>query len=243
MVSAGQGSDGRGTTATAERPPALEAASDTADEGIVGGSAVRLVESLLDTGIDGKGPFDSAHKVADTARSASPDTEGAVDRIVREHMRIGVAGGFITSLGGFITMPVALPANVLEFYLVATRMTAATAAVRGYDIRQQHIRSAVLLTLVGAEADDLLAKVGLANTGRLANLAAQRLPGPALLVVNKSVGFRLLTGVGGKTFAAFGKGVPVVGGLVGAGVDAILLKRIADSARHEFPQQARGTSR
>ncbi len=233
---------GEGREGTGQRP-VLAQRADPEDHGALAGSAVRLVEGLLDTGIDGKGPFDSAHTVADTARTSSPDAEGAVDRIIREHMRLGVAGGFVTSLGGFITMPVALPANVIEFYLLATRMTAATAAVRGYDIRRQHIRSAVLLTLVGADADDLLAKAGLAVPGgRLSNLAAQRLPGPALLVVNKSVGFRLLTDVGGKTFAKFGKGVPVVGGLVGAGVDAFLLKRIADSARHEFPQRARGVS-
>lgn len=69
-----------------------------------------------------------------------------------------MANGFVTSLGGFITMPVALPANVTGFYLLATRMVAAVAKARGYDLTQPHIRSAVLLSLVGADADDLLSQ-------------------------------------------------------------------------------------
>ena len=119
-------------------------------------------------------------------------------------------------------------------------MVASIASLRGYDIKQPEIRSAVLLTLVGADADDLLKKAGVASTGRLANLAAQRLPGPAMMVVNKAVGFRLLSTAGKKTLTRFGKGVPVIGGVVGAGLDSYLLKKIADHARHEFPPRATG---
>ncbi|MGZ4598568.1 MAG: EcsC family protein [Oryzihumus sp.] len=209
------------------------------DEHALGSTAARMVERLLDVGIDGKGPFDSAQKVADVALTDHADVEGAVDAIVRLHLKMGAAGGFVTSLGGFVTLPVALPANVLEFYLVATRMVAGIASARGYDIRQPEVRSAVLLALVGADADDLLSKAGLTKTGRLANLAAQQLPGPALMVVNKAVGFRLLTQVGKKTLTRFGKAVPLVGGVVGAGLDTYLLKRIADHSRHEFPRRSR----
>ena len=210
------------------------------DTGMFSGAVTGLVEQLLDLGIDGKGPFDSAQKVADVKRAERPDAENAVDAVVQAHLKLAAAGGFVTGLGGFITLPVALPVNVLEFYVVATRTVAAIASLRGYDIKQPEIRSAVLLTLVGADADDLLKKAGVMSTGRLSNLAAQRLPGPALMVVNKAVGFRLLSTAGKKTLARFGKGVPVIGGVVGAGLDTYLLKRIADHARHEFPPRAKG---
>jgi EcsC family protein len=205
------------------------------DSGAFGNAVTRFIENLLDTGIDGKGPFDSAQKVADVRRAEKPDAEEAIDAVVRSHLKLAAAGGFVTGLGGFITLPVALPANVVEFYIVATRMVGAIASLRGYDIKQPEIRSAILLTLVGADADDLLSKAGVRATGRLSNLAAQRLPGPALMVVNKAVGFRLLATAGKKTLTRFGKGVPVIGGVIGAGLDGYLLKRIADHARHEFP--------
>ena len=201
----------------------------------------RVVERLMDVGIDGKGPFDSAQRIADLAMAEHSEAERAIDAMVRSHLKLAAAGGFVTSLGGFVTLPIALPANVLGFYLVATRMVAAMAATRGYDLRRPEVRSAVLLALVGADADDLLRKLpplSGVSTGRLANLAVQRLPGPALMAVNKGVGFRLVSQVGKKSLTRFGKAVPLVGGVVGAGVDTFLLKRIADHARREFPPKA-----
>ena len=132
-----------------------------ADEGGLSGAATRLLERLLDVGIDGKGPFDSAHTVADQAlKNAGGDPDQAIRMVHRQHRRLGLAAGFATGFGGFFTMAIALPANVLEFYLLGTRMTAATARLRGYDIDQPEIRSAVLLTLAGADSDDLLKKAG-----------------------------------------------------------------------------------
>jgi hypothetical protein len=130
----------------------------------------------------------------------------------------------------------------MGFYLVATRMVAGIATARGHDIQQPEVRSAVLLALVGADADDLLRKAGVAGTGRLVNLAAQRLPGPALMAVNKAVAFRLLSQAGKRSITRFGRMVPLVGGAVGAGLDTYLLKRIADHARTEFPMKERPLS-
>lgn len=143
------------------------------DGGGAAGAATRMVERLMDVGIDGTGSFDSAQRVADVALAERFDAEGAIDAMVRSHLKLAAAGGFVTSLGGFIVMPIALPANVLGFYLVATRMVACIASTRGYDIRKPEVRSAVLLALVGADADDLLKKAGFVSTGRLANLAVQ----------------------------------------------------------------------
>ena len=159
---------GKGRTGQAVKDTrgALEQAeAGRQDEGALGNQATRLIQNILDLGIDGKGWFHSATKVADHALAAHPDPEAAVDAIVRQHIRLGAASGFVTSAGGFFTLPIALPANVLGFYLIATRMVAAVARVRGYDLRQEEIRTAVLLTLVGADADDLLKKAGMASPG------------------------------------------------------------------------------
>ncbi|GAA6527077.1 EcsC family protein [Intrasporangium sp. DVR] len=222
---------------------ALERARLADEEGL-SGAATRFLERLLDVGIDGKGPFASARSVADQAlKDAGGDPEEAIRIVERSHRRLGAAGGFVTGLGGFFTMPVALPANVLEFYLLGTRMTAATARLRGYDIDQPQIRSAVLLTLAGADTEDLLKKAGVfAAGGRLTSVALERLPAPALMVLNKAIAFRLLGRLGSGVIAKLGRAVPVVGGLVGGGVDLYLLGRIAKQATEEFPRQgATGT--
>jgi len=74
--------------------------------------------------------------------------------------------------------------------------------------------------------------------GTLTALASQRLPGPALMVLNKAIGFRLVAQAGRTLLGRLGKAVPVVGGAIGAGVDGYLLSRIADGATREFPRRA-----
>lgn len=205
------------------------------DEGLVG----RLVDILLDAGIDGVGPLRSARELADQARRETRTTESAVKKVVRSHVVKGGIGGFVTSVGGFVTMPVALPANVLEFYVGATRMVAAIAHLRGYDVDDPQVRTAVLLTLVGSEADEVLAKAGLTGrTGKVVGVVGQQLPPAALLILNKAIAFRILRGVGEKAFARLGRAVPLAGGVVGGGIDVWMMKRIADHAQQELPPLA-----
>ena len=212
-----------------------QAGADRADQGFIGSRAMAMVERLLEAGIDGKGPFDSAHEVATAALRKHPRQDDAVDAIVKSHLKLAMASGFVTRAGGSAPPPGALPANVTGFYLLATRMVAAIAKVRGYDLSTPQIRSAVLLTLVGADADALLAKAGVVvPAGRLTALAAERLPGPALMIVNKAIGFRLLSSTGRSVFSRFGRNVPLVGGAVGAGLDGWVMHKVADSARREF---------
>jgi hypothetical protein len=205
------------------------------DEGVVG----RLVQVLLDAGIDGLGPLKSARELADLARRDTRTTEGAVKKIVRSHVVKGAVGGFVTSVGGFVTMPVALPANVVEFYVGATRMVAGVAILRGYDVDDPRVRTAVLLTLIGSEADEVLAKAGLTGaSGKMLGLVGNQLPPAALLMLNKAIGFRLLRGFGEKAFARLGRGIPLAGGVVGGAIDVWMMKRIADHALTEFPPVA-----
>lgn len=222
--------DGRGADITARWA--------RADDNLMARAHTPMIERLMDLGIDGRGPFGSARTVAGLALAEHVGVEPAVDAIVRSHLRLAAASGFVTSVGGFVTLPVSLPANVVGFYLIATRMVAGVASARGHDLRQPEVRSAVLLALVGADADDLLRKAGYAGAGGLVNLAAQRLPGPALMALNKGVAFRLLSQVGRRSMTRFGRAVPLAGGAAGAGLDAYLLKRIADHARREFQVKA-----
>ncbi len=210
---------------------ALEAAHD-ADQGML----TRLIQQVLDRGLDGFGPYDSAAEVAAKARAETSSVAAAIKKVTRSHVLGAGVGGFATGVGGFVTLPVALPANVLEFYVQAARLVGAVAVLRGYDVADQRVRMAVLLTLSGADADDVLAKAGLSTGGgRLASLATRRMPPAAVVLVNKAVAFRLLRTLGDSVLTRLGKGVPLVGGAVGASFDGYLMKKIAERAEREFP--------
>ena len=202
--------------------------------------AAAFVQRLLSVGIDGKGPFDGAAEVARAAREDHPSAESAVHAVVRKQSRLVAASGFATGVGGLITLPVAMPANVLGFYVLATRTVAAIAELRGYDTTRPEVRSAALLTLVGSDATDVLKAAGLPTGGRIASLATRRLPPAVLMLVNKGVGFRLLASFATKgLFRAGSRFVPVLGGAVGAGVDVVMLRRIAKHAEHALPPVTR----
>lgn len=213
---------------------ALEAAQDPQPDP---GAIDRLVQMLLDVGLDGRGPLSPVRTVAESALSkAGGDREKAISALARRSTLGGAAGGFVTGLGGFVTMPVSLPANVAEFYLQATRLVGGIATLRGYDISDPRVRSAVLLTLVGSDADEVLKKAGMTSASSTVTTYALRgLPPAALMVVNKAVGFRLMRGVSEKVLSRFGRGLPLAGGVVGGGIDGFMMKKIADQAMKEFP--------
>lgn len=221
--------------------------AETEKTGPLDAAANAFVGKLLDFGIDGIGPVDSMSQVVARARKKhGGDTERAIEEIVSDHVKMAGAGGFVTGFGGIVTMPVMLPANVLGFYTIATRMVASVAELRGYDVSTKGARSAVLLSLVGADADDIIRRVGLSSavgmtgSGRLASLAMTRMPKAAGMMINKAVGFRLLTTVGGRALGKLIRFVPIAGGVVGAGLDGVLMKRLADHARREFVQTSPG---
>lgn len=197
-----------------------------------------LASHLVDAGIDGRARIPSATAAARTvlARTDS-DVEAAVSRLTRTHVAMAAGEGFVTGLGGFVTLPVAIPANVLGFYVLATHMVAELAAVRGHDVDQPDVRTAVLVCLTGEDVNDLLGKVGLsAPGGRITARVLRGLPPAALAAVNKAVAFRIVTSVGKSTLSRLGRGVPLAGGVIGGTVDAVLMRRIAARARLEFPQ-------
>lgn len=210
-------------------------APDTGKESVTERTANSLAAKLMDIGLDGMGPLDSVGRVVDDTLDKTGDAEAAIDRICRSHVRYAATGGFITGVGGLFTMPVAIPANIVEFYVLATRMVGGVASLRGYDVNRPEVRSAVLLTLVGSASDEVLRRAGLTTGGKLAQVALDRLPKTALMVVNKGVAFRLSTQVGARALARFGRAVPLVGGVIGATLDSYLMHQIAKLARREFP--------
>ena len=197
---------------------------------------VRPVNVLLAVGIDGQGPLSSAVELADTARANASATEDAIAWVTRTTVIRGAAGGFVTGVGGFASLPVAVPVNVVEFYVQAARMVSAIATLRGHDVTTPGVRKAVLQTLVRTQSDSGLVKaVSGTRGGALPRKLMSFLPAGALLVANKGIGFRLLRLVAERLFGRFGRGVPVIGGIAVAFTDAWMMGRIAEQAKADFP--------
>lgn len=219
--------------------PAAQPDIDDVDQGTLERTATALVSRLVDLGIDGLGPLSSAQQLADATLAKKGDERSAIAAVVSNARKQAAAGGFVTGLGGFFTLPVALPANILGFYVIATRSVAAIAALRGFDLSDERVRASVLLVLTGQDASGVLSKVGIGGTGGVVTrLLSSRVPKNTLMLVQKGVGFRLLTQAGKGVLARFGRFIPLAGGVIGAGSDLWSVGGILKAARKEFgPQQ------
>ncbi len=203
------------------------------------GAIERLAEGLLRRvlafGIDGIGPFRSAEAIAARAIAEHGSTGRAIEDVIDRHTRLAAINGFLTGLGGLLTMVVALPINVVGFAMLSARMAAAIASIRGHDLADPATRTVVLLTLTGSNASEILARAGVAVPGgRIASSAVRRLPSSALAFINKGIAFRVLARTLGKGVTRFGRLVPILGGVVGAIIDRTLLRSIARNARRQL---------
>lgn len=201
-----------------------------------GGALQRLVESVRDVGLDGKASYASAATVARRAQRGRTKPEKAIARVIRSHRRSVTAAGFVTGLGGFITMPVLLPANIFEFYVQATRMVGAIAAIRGHDLDDDEVRARVLACLVGDDADDVLKNVGLGPVaGAAARQVSKRYSGSQNAQIASVIGGRIVRRFGLRSARLFGKAIPGAGAILGAIADRRQLAKIAQVAQAEFP--------
>ena len=186
------------------------------------------------SGLDGLGPLKSAQSVAEEVLATSRDPEHAIDRIVATHKRLLGATGFASGLGGFVTLAVAVPADVVAFYTLSARMVGAIAHLRGYDLASEEVRSVAVVCLLGAQGTAVLSGVGVQIGTKSATAALKRLPGRVLIEINRKVGFRLVTKFGQKGVVNLVKVVPFLGAGVGAALNVAGVAGIAKYARTTF---------
>lgn len=142
--------------------------------------------------------------------------------------------GAVAGLGGFITLPVALPANIANVLYVQMRMIACTAYMAGYDLNSDQTQTFVYACLAGVAVNQIVKKVGI-NIGVIVfRNMIDKIPGKVLQAINKRVGFRLLTKFGTKGAVNLGKLVPGVGAVIGGGFDFLETKIIANRAYKWF---------
>ncbi|MEU4764427.1 EcsC family protein [Actinosynnema sp. NPDC023794] len=196
------------------------------------------VEHLLKVGISGFGPFKGARQMAVEALDKGLTPEEAIKHLIRTHVAAAGVQGFATNVGGLITLPVALPANLTASYLVQTHLIASIAAVHGHDLDSDEVQTAILVCLLGNAGTELLKKAGIKVGSRLTMNLIERIPAQLIREVNKRVGFTLLAKYGtSKATVTLAKGVPLVGGVIGGTFDAVTTRAVGAFASRFFTER------
>ncbi len=143
-------------------------------------------------------------------------SEKAINAFVLNQKLKCSATGFVTGLGGILTLPITLPADLASSLYMELRMIAGIAILRGYNIHDDQVKTLICLCLVGNTISDVLKQVGIKISNQLA--AKKLLPlltRSIITKINHTVGFRLLAKGGTKGIIRVSKAIPVVGGIIG----------------------------
>ncbi len=144
------------------------------------------------------------------------------------------SSGFLTGLGGLITLPISIPSALGASWVLQARMSGAIASIYGHNIKEDRVRTLVLLSLLGNAAKEPLKEAGIKIGQKVTEKAIQKIPGRVLIEINKKVGFRLITKAGEKGVINLVKIVPVAGGIVGGTVDAVSCRTMGWTAQKIF---------
>ena len=142
--------------------------------------------------------------------------------------------GFVTGLGGLITLPVTIPANISSVMYVQMRMIACIAYMGGYDINSDQVQTLVYACMAGIALDQILKQAGIQFGNKFAISMVSKIPGSVLTKINQKVGFRFITKFGSKGIINLGKAIPIVGGVISGGMDFAETRVIANRAFKMF---------
>lgn len=194
----------------------------------------QALDWAYDKSVNGVAGLDSAFELAESYMKGDASLIDQVNTLIRFQNGKAATSGFLSGLGGLITLPVAVPANVTSVLYVQIRMIAAIAHMGGHDIKDDRVKTLVYTCLVANSAKDVAKNLGITVGGKLATNAIKAIPGKTLIEINKRVGFRLLTKFGEKGVINLGKAIPLLGGLIGGSFDAYATNKVGDVARDTF---------
>jgi len=204
-------------------------------------AAAGVLRQILEIAIDGNQRFPGAEQLAEAKLERSGgDPQLAVDAVIDQHIRLAGVQGFVTSIGGLVTLPVALPANLTGLAVVQARMVAAIAHLRGYDLRDPRVRTAVITCLLGEDGvADRLEKASLVSSPLAIATAPVFDPELDRQVAGEVVG-ELIARISGKRMAlTVTRRVPLLGGAVAAGVDGWSTFRVGQYADKSLVRRIR----
>lgn len=161
---------------------------------------------------------------------------------IRTYTRTAAAQGFMTGIGGVITLPVTVPTDVAAFLVLVARANSAVMQTYGFDSQTEEGATMLRLGLAAGLGVNKLSVAG--STVLVKGLTKQVMTKPYREAVVLSTVKAVAKKVGVTLYKRhFAKVVPLIGGGINAGVSGGLVYafgRKAMSHYHEVAQDAAG---
>jgi len=199
-----------------------------------------FTEGLCTRAFDGLPGFSSAAELAADARRGKGRLADRADAMIAGQIAWSGSIGLMTQIGGWYALPLTAPVRALLLATIRLRMCGAIAILGRHDLADERVRALVLGCLHGpgvhlpSESDGI--KLGqhlaAADIRKLSDKAQHKLERLTLRAVLRD-GWRWTGSARGT-----GRLIPIVGGAIGAGADAMLTYRIGAMARDSFLPKA-----
>lgn len=176
----------------------------------------------------------SAEELAQEYLKEGDSLPEQINNLIRWQNAKAGTSGFLTGIGGILTIPVTLPANITSILYIQLRMIAAIAIMCGYDVKDDKVKTLAYSCLVATSSAEIVKNLGIKIGEKIAVSMLKKLPGALITKINQVVGFRLLTRFGQKGAINLIKGVPLLGGVIGAALDIVSTNTVGNVARDLF---------
>ena len=177
------------------------------------------------------------HSAQDIANDFSQRDGTLIDKVnslIRWQNTKAGTSGFVTGLGGLLTLPVTLPVNITSVMYVQIRMVTAIAIMGGYNVKDDRIRTLVYSCIAANSIAEVAKDFGLSLSNKLLIKAIKKIPTEVIKRINQAIGFKLLTKFGQKGVINLGKTIPFIGGIINAAFDVVATNTIGNIARDTF---------
>ncbi len=137
----------------------------------------------------------------------------------RKSIKNGLVGA-ITGMGGLITLPVSIPADLTLSWRIQASMAFSIAYVYGHTKDTTDLKTDLYLILAGDSAKEALKRIGIEVSKSVTKKAVQKyITRDVMIKIWKVVGQKIITKAGEKSLTSFMKMVPLVGAPVGFAFD------------------------
>lgn len=199
------------------------------------GKIIQALNWAYDKALNGTIPgTDSSYEMAENYLKGDEDLMAKANSLIRWQNTKSATTGFVSGLGGMITIPVSIPVSIATVIYVQIRMITAIAIMGGYNVKDDRVNALVYSCLAGNAAKDILKGAEIVIGSKMSTQLIKSISKETIFAINKRVGFRLLTKFGEKGAINLGKMIPLVGGVIGGTFDGISTNIVGNIARKTF---------
>lgn len=185
-----------------------------------------LLDKLYQLCLRGGYGLASAYILAEEHKTHYPSYSDSLDKLIKQEANKATMTGFVTGLGGIVSLPVMLPANAVSSLFIQMRLVATIAILQGHDVHDERIKILMYFSLC--------AMSGKAKLQQLCLKALMKESHETVKQLSLTVTKQLVTSLSTKHMVKFIKVIPLLGGVTGAVIDRIVTYRVGQFAKQQF---------